>query len=900
MRRRIVQVAVLAAILALSFWLLLPDRKSPRGANAGEGGDPAAMGEEGGAPRVAADPAAPAPAGLATVDDSVPRPPVGTSSASSAAAPPLPDEPTSGPFRGIVIDEEGRPVARAIVRVASGWGKAGGIDPRGFPVVTTAANGRFSFDAADDVRALRVHATADGRAPLRPDAEARRSEGAVVVLVAACALRVQVLDAKSREAVPGVRLVAYPGGRDAEATNDIRERLSSDSATTDATGRATLRVKSGTWDVLAIPPDHARTLRRGLLVPADGLDAVFEVAVGRMLSGQVVDPAANLVAGAKVHGWAALGWEADTVTGPAGEFSFVHVPPEQAAESWRDQTRFEATADGFAPGKWPAGAYLIRSGSIEPEIRIALRRRATLVGVVQRERGDPAVGATVRVEGIEAPATTDSSGGFRVEGAAVDAWIEAALVTAAGEERGAARADPERASVTIALGSPSTPRTAERDGPRFSRVVRVLDWYGKPVAGALVGAGRLVARYDVFDSGRTGADGAVRLEDLPAGRVLVVVHPPSGPAFDAVVDVAAPDGPETVLTIPGGVVAGRVLTLDGAPARIEVILVRTLETPEGSPGAFLGSHPVRTAEDGAFRFTGVGDGTYALQTPRGTDRLIGGPPRIRAGDEGITAWIASLSEETALLLEAELLEADDGKPIDVGSVSATLAAGDDSRTLDLRPVPGASGLFRSLAAAPPGTYDVTIAARGRRPALARGVRFPQGTRPPRVALRLERGGRITGRVLDSAERPVPGAVVRTADREDVVGPDGEYDLAVAGDVEVHVSGDLILDQSQHVPFRADEVVRIDLHVKPAGAILLRLPDARLPKTSVRVAAHGENRILFTEIDAAWLRSRPPARTIPSLAPGRWRLSITWDDVPLPPREVDVTAGVTTAIDVSPP
>ncbi len=915
-RRRIAQAAVLAAILGLSWWLLsggsasVPAPAGPvegpePGANPGSG-RPAGTGPEAG-------PTSAPPAGLA-VADARPGAPAGTGPSPSAADL-LPDEPKTGPFRGTVVDEKGVPVPRAVVRVASGWGRGGGVDPAAFPVVTTGADGRFSFEAADDVKALRVHAIAEGKAPLRPDEEARRSGEARVVLVAACELRVRVLDAKTRDGVPGAVVRAYPAGRDAEATNDLRERLSSDSATTDGTGRATLRVKSGTWDVLAVPREHARTMRRGLLVPADGLDATIEVTAGRTLRGRVLDPQQRPVSGARVHAWAGLAWEAEAVTAPDGSFTFANAPPDALAD-WREGTRIVACADGFAPGRWPGPTSTIfLAPGTHPDIVISLSPWIAVSGTVERVGGDPAQGAAVTMtlaprdppseDACAGDATraalTDDRGGFLLERAAPGAVVEVVLASGDGEERGAARIDAANPVLSITLSPPAPPRGASRGGPRFARGIRVVDAAGNPVVGALVGAGRLVARYDVFDSGRTGPDGVVHLQDLPAGRVLVVVHPPQGPAIDQVVDVAGAGAPDVTITIPSGLVTGRVLALDGSPARTEVILVRTLETPEGGPGAFLGSTPVRTDESGAFAFTGVGQGTYVLQTANGADRLVGAPARIRAGDVSVVAFVASLAEETALFLEADLLEADDGKPVVADAVNAYIDAPDTGKNLDLRSVPDSPGLYRSATAAPPGVYEVTVSARGRRPAVAHGVRFPQGTHPPRVSLRLERRGRIVGRVLDAEGRPVPGATVRAGDRTDVVGPDGEFDLAVADDVDLSVTGDFVLRaMPQSVRFRADETVRLDLHVQAAGAILVRLPDARLPKRSVGVAAQGPTGPTLFSLDADWLRSHPPARTLGGLAPGRWLLAITWDGTRLPPREVDVVAGVATPVDVSPP
>jgi len=293
---------------------------------------------------------------------------------------------------------------------------------------------------------------------------------------------------------------------------------------------------------------------------------------------------------------------------------------------------------------------------------------------------------------------------------------------------------------------------------------RVVDEAGRPVAGA-----RVRARSSHWNIRRlagprvqeTAGAGAFELVGVRAGEITVTASAPDYREVEEALGELQPgelrEGIEVVLAR-GDLVAGRVVWPDGAPAvGARVRLAAGTGSPRSATVQTLGLGR-EVKPDGGFLLGGLDPGPYALRAscePRAEDEDTS--PLFKAYVEGVQAGTRDLVLELRPTSSVAGLAVDDaGAPVPAFRVSARqqgVALGE-----------GLAGRFEDQG----GAFELAGFAEGRWTLEARAEGF-SGSEPLEVAvphrgppavLRLIRGARLAGVVLDPGGAPVAGASVR--------------------------------------------------------------------------------------------------------------------------------------------
>ena len=273
---------------------------------------------------------------------------------------------------------------------------------------------------------------------------------------------------------------------------------------------------------------------------------------------------------------------------------------------------------------------------------------------------------------------------------------------------------------------------------------------GATIMGRVVGEdGRGIEGLAVVIADRgtvTGADGGFALAGLAPGRHGVLV---AGSGYlPAVVDgVAAPAADVRVQVARAVVLAGRVSEGGAAAAGAEVVVSAGLEA----------GRAVTTDGSGAFRVEGLAEGRYTIVARRAESAaLMDGVERFGAGPFADVELVLA----PAAALTGRVLD-ESGAPV-IGAHLVWVSSVADAAQ---RRVTSADGGGFVLDGLPPGDWSVDVQAAGYLPLTQRGVALQAGANPG-LALTVQRGGAVSGRVTDRAGVGIAGAAV------ELVGADG--------------------------------------------------------------------------------------------------------------------------------
>jgi protocatechuate 3,4-dioxygenase beta subunit len=585
------------------------------------------------------------------------------------------------------------------------------------PVVEDAGSdadpaGRTASAAAEGARAL------DDATPSLAVAPPKPAPYAPPVVPEGLHVTGRVVDAAGK-AVAGARVVA---AGDVNATTFAleeagREGSPATATTTDAEGRFALAVSDDApfHVVFASAEGHGVAVKPAV---AAGADVVLALPRATALVGTVTDRDGKPVVGARVRVlmlFDAMKAEREATSGAGGAYRVANVPPtgdsraelEFLASAW-----VEVLADGYAPAFLDAPP--LPPSAAETRLDLVLSPGITVHGkVVDEESGAPIEGATVDLQSTEE---------WQIQ-----PWVR-----------------------RVSLSSPYAPRSLARR--------------------------------------TTGADGAYRFEHVPgaleheqtrsvAGAPTAPPHQPTAvlawrsgfaPQGARIESGAQPATPrEVVLRLRrAGAVSGRVVEADGTPVAGATVVanVEGYEVRESSPPSLLPPDAPRaagrTGADGRFLLTGVagrtgGSGVAVVETYQPIpDGAVPGHNSRRAAR-----------------VEARL---DVGRTTDVGDLqfpALVMGATRRVRVLDAqgRPVWGAKivdpvEVVRTDRAgeavwseAEP--ENVGVRAAGFAPA---SIPVSAWEGVPLVEVRLERGRRVSGRVLRADRTPAAGATVAVA------------------------------------------------------------------------------------------------------------------------------------------
>ena len=560
---------------------------------------------------------------------------------------------------------------------------------------------------------------------------------------------------------------------------------------------------------------------------------VVYVATAPRITGVVVDEAGKPVPGATaIAVGLGSGWAGTAVTDDQGAFAFEGVKPG----------RFMLSAGGeHWLGSEPV-MVMVRGPGIDG-VKLTVRAGRAIRGHV-----DPPAVADIEIARDPGKVGLDL-GALMIGGASAQAGADGAFTLAPveeGETTLTARAtDGRRGTAKVTVGPNGADGVVIHLRVGATLAGRVTD--GKdPVAGAIVSARRveggsrtavIVNGVDVAtDRAPTGPDGRFKLVGLEAGRYELQVLDGRGttytwlrpadkdrPAAPIAVSLAADQhktGVELEVERPHGVIRGVVLGPDGRPVRdawvsasrgfddllsglpgggpgpgggdgpapgagsgsgagsgearseSRTMVVKTDDEGGDMGGIFGGVPPVLTDADGRFELAHLRRGTYQVIAEGNKGRARGTVAKVEP-DADVTVHLAALTELAGTVTAG-------GKPAGDFTINLQGTANRSQRFV------AADGHF-VMARVDPGDYDVV--ATGPDGDGRAHVKVVEGQRAE-VTLTLVGHGRVTGKVVDAAGKPVAGAPVLTTAMQtggrmtvsmegmpETTGPDGSFAIA---------------------------------------------------------------------------------------------------------------------------
>jgi protocatechuate 3,4-dioxygenase beta subunit len=484
----------------------------------------------------------------------------------------------------------------------------------------------------------------------------------------------------------------------------------------------------------------------------------------------VRDEAGAAIAGAAVEVTGADPMPVGARTGPDGNARVGRLGPSPWMVAARAEGYEEATQRGVREG--------------EPVV-LTLRRLGALVVTVVGDDQGPVQGAKVDIAGATLwparTATTDDSGQVRIGALSAGSYAVRARKDerVSATELGIVIAKAEEKAITLEL--------------RPGRMVtaRVVDGEGDD-AGPIAGANVTLAEHGLSPfplEGRTDREGRVRLGPIATSEATLSARA-DGYVARGGVPVPAQGDARVVLTR-AGVLVGRVVDTRGFPV-------------DGATIEIVGTD---------FQWAPIADDPRRAQFREAHfEAMLSGPaPLIPTGELGVVPGPVP-----------PIPRAFGGSPFAFDTPA---------------PTPRATGLAEPWVTRDDGTYRASPATPGRIRAVARHPEYVEGWSEPvtlaagaeaTADIVLRAGGLLEGRVVDSTDRPVPGAHVTVAatrgafERATVTASDGTFAFAsVPEDVLVSVaSADDPTEVAARVPATIPERGRKE--------ITLKLPEPRLP------------------------------------------------------------------------
>ena len=432
-----------------------------------------------------------------------------------------------------------------------------------------------------------------------------------------------------------------------------------------------------------------------------------------------------------------------------------------------------------------------------------------------------------------------------------------------------APAASERLAVELAPVEPA-PGMPRRPAQQAQLRGRVVDPWHRPVAG--VGVQLLQAEQPVI-AVQTAADGTFACPHARGGSpvLTLIAHDPRWAPAVVVHDASGGDDADLgeIALADGGACSGRVLDELGRPCAEARLLVEPvhgplLRLPAAARTACIPEQGVDA--DGRFAIAHLPAGAYVV-VATAPDRQRVASPRLTIR-EGLVTGLAPLLLGPGCTLQGQVFDPR-GRPVAGAGVDLVAAAAPDPADLRHAVTDGCGAfLFAHL---PPAPHHLRIAQPGCRTWVARDVDPRQA---PCVAVHLQDGGSLEGRVVDAATGlPLPWFRVRLV-RAEPPPDDGERDRArerarlqcvangqLAGGDAAALAATLqamaALEQQRRTAFRARE---------PFGP-------ASAPQRSWSVVQQADGRFAFTGLDDGCCAieveapGRPAVRTGPFAVPG---------------------------------
>ncbi len=623
-------------------------------------------------------------------------------------------------------------------------------------------------------------------------------------------------------------------------------------------------------------------------------------------SGMVVDEAGRPVAGARleasylpdrlqaVKGYTVYRSGGFARSAPSGRFRLAGLLAGVAYEMRIDR-------EGFAPARLELPAR--EAGKPVADLRIVLRAGRTLFGTVVDAGRRPVAGARVNLraaaptslqarlwvirgdsnpDGCLPEAPTDAAGRFELKDLAAGTFDLTVRARGFAPLTVPALAVPEGTGTTDA-GAVMLARGASIHG-------LVADAKGNPVDGAEVRAKaperEEIPRLTRGDPGPadavTAADGSFVLEDRSPGETLdlAVTRPGYGPGSAPGVAVPS-ETPVRIVLQPTARVAGRTLDPEGKPvAGASVFLSEQESKSLGGQSVLMPSgrfHRGTADDEGGFSFDGVSPGPFTLsaRAPRRQEAELANL-EVKGGQDltGLDLVLAPGAEVAGKVLSPE------GRPVPETEVAVVEASENGFPSFSpLRATTDGDGQYR-IEGIPPGKHTLEAHAEGYR----RAVRDVELT-PAAAAVdfALERGLEASGRVVDDAGNPVPGARLLLVAGQNafdsprtVSGADGTFRFSGLQDGTYRLAalkdGYTSDRKGTTVTLAGAPVSGLEVKLSGGGTITGRLTGVELSQLSqVRVST---NRAELGRVDSEGVYQ------ILHVPPGEWTVTAVVPDTPL--------------------
>ncbi|MFL6231665.1 MAG: carboxypeptidase regulatory-like domain-containing protein [Thermoanaerobaculia bacterium] len=809
---------------------------------------------------------------------------------------------------GVVVDEAGRPVAGARLKATllPGVGLSRGpavYGTGGF--ARSNGSGRFQLTNLAAGAAYELRTEREGLAPARQELPAREPgaqapELRIVLRAGRTAFGV-VVDA-GRRPLAGAQASLQPAAAadpiaHLRASRGKPERYSA--PPTGADGRFELRdLPAGTFDLVIRGRGFAPLTVPALAIPegkgATDLGTVA-LAAGAALRGLVVDAQGHPVEGAEVRAKAAqresfpppLSFDpgpVDAVSGADGAFVLEDRSPGESLD-------LTVSRPGYGPGSAP-GVAVPR----EAPVRIVLQATSRVSGRAVDPDGKPVAGASVSVSEEEPTSrggrshqrwtgrthsgVTDDEGGFAFDGVSPGPISLSA--------RAPRRQETELRNLEVKAGQDLT-NVEVVLAPGATVEGRVLSPEGRPVPGAEVSVAQPSQDNFGWSSLRATADGdgQYRIDGIPPGKRTLEaraegyrrgVREVEASARAATVDFELERGLE---------VSGRIVDDGGNPvpgAQLMLMAGRgfSLNAPRAQSGA-----------DGAFRLTGLQDGTYTLHVNK----------------EGYTAadfkgQMVTLAGASVSGLEVRLSGG--------GTITGHLTGVEFSQLSRVRVWAqmefwagrvDPEGNYQ-ISHLPPGDWTVTAVVPDT-PLHAEGqVTLEPGAPEARLDLNLGGGHTLTGVVLSNGQ-PLAGASLvlsrrKPVTRQSVVSDhegsfrfggleDGGYDLDVATPKGAR--------HHESLELAGDQTIRVELRTASLSGRVIDAEDSSpVSGAAITLAAAREEGLPSYPFSDVTTDARGAFR-VPEVGDGAWKLKTTRDGYAPDERQVRVDGASPEEIEV---
>lgn len=484
-------------------------------------------------------------------------------------------------LRGIVVDEQKRPVAGAIVQYTmQQMPLVYGTSPQQqMPSVRTGRDGRFTLMASEGIRAyaeempIRVQASRPGYAiGVSEDLDFTRSLS--ITLPAGIEVNGVVVDANGRGvAGAGIIIMQDPfGAVPLPLESGLSSGMMKPFIESDAEGKFALRLNAGTHDFAAFKEGIGGARLGGVEIAAGAKPLKIVLEAGVAIHGRVTSDDAKTALAGNV-----------TAVGPAMSFATAPVADDGTF------TLEDLHAGDYRLQYESYGGRSAESAAKAPSDDVVIKLEAT--GTIRGRVVDAMTHEVLRNYTV----TSSNNGSF--DGTAVENADTFTIDALAGQIELTVEAEgytPAKETVTVATGK-TVDVTISATRGRILRG-RVTGEDGTPIADATISAGDSASDYNDIDS--TEENGEYRLV-LP--RIAQTVAVAAKGWLKKTVDVPAGDGDTRIDIVlsRGRQARGRVLTSEGAAL-------------EGAAVTASGDtwQQARTNADGTFVVQGLGDGRY--------------------------------------------------------------------------------------------------------------------------------------------------------------------------------------------------------------------------------------------------------------------------------------------------